>query len=232
MNIIRLDFNDRVEDVERYYSLLENILIEDASLFFATNGRVEKINVDLAATLKSSLVLMLYNLVESTMSNCLEILHDSFNGKGLRYSELTEPLQLLWMKHQYNVINKFEVDTSDKVNYFKNLVETIAVNREVDLTYTELNKYKSGSLFSGNLDDQLICKIAAKYGLQFEEECRELRSIRGKRNKLAHGELSFRECCNQEPIQKLKVLKDRTVVFLEKLIEAVEDYVSDSKYKR
>ena len=56
--------------------------------------------------------------------------------------------------------------------------------------------------------------------------------VRNCRNKLAHGELSFQECCRDFSIQYVEVSKNNTLVYLEQLIDKVDNYIQAKSYRR
>lgn len=59
-----------------------------------------------------------------------------------------------------------------------------------------------------------------------------LKAVKEKRNKLAHGELSFSECSRDMVPVYLNKLKVETILFLESAIEIVDDYISNKMYRR
>ena len=67
---VKKDFLERVEEIEKYFSLLDDIIVGEARLCFLDNTK-KSVDKDLTATLKSAGVLLLYNLVESVVTNSL-----------------------------------------------------------------------------------------------------------------------------------------------------------------
>ncbi|HDZ9535851.1 TPA: hypothetical protein RUZ93_003502, partial [Vibrio cholerae] len=56
-------------------------------------------------------------------------------------------------------------------------------------------------------------------------------TIKNKRNKLAHGEESFRKSCRSHTIAELQELGDSLKKLLDKFIELIEDFVNNEKFK-
>nr|WP_181410304.1 MAE_28990/MAE_18760 family HEPN-like nuclease [Pedobacter sp. BG5] len=82
------------------------------------------------------------------------------------------------------------------------------------------------------LDSKEIIKISEKYGIGFDIKCDEIASVKSRRNKLAHGDISFEEQGRQDSIEYMIVLKDKTVEYLNEFILAVDYYITNSKYRR
>lgn len=225
------DFSDRKAEIEDFFELLNDILIEEAQL--EVNNNKKRIKIRLRATLKSTGLLMLYNLVESTISNCLNAIHESFCAESLKFNELNENLQKIWLNHHFEMINNNGRISKDvAIEKLLTIVNTLSFESYIDFTYEELNKNKSGSQFSGNLDSKEIRKIAEKYGVTFDEKCEEVRRIRDYRNKLAHGEVSFYDCSNNLSPQDISQLKDKVILFLEKFINASKEYIEKKNFKK
>ena len=228
---VKTDFQNRKEEIEDFYKLLENVIEKEAKLVFS-DGTKEHINVDLTATLKSAAILLLYNLVESTISNAIEKIHEVFSDENLKYKDLNEKIQDKIMRHYFSILRKSEGITEDnRIAELKLMVGIFNFGNPVNLYYQDFVKYKTGSQFSGNLDAKVIKNVVNSYGLTLAKETNELRTIKDKRNKLAHGELSFRETCNNDSMPYMKNLKDKTIEFLEEVIDLIEDYLNNQDYK-
>jgi hypothetical protein len=233
MQQVRQAFNDRVEEIGLYYNLLSNIITREAQLVFPNEGDVrENLNVKVSSILKSSATLQLYNLVESTISNCLVEIHNSFTNDTLHYVNLSDDIQKLWVKFHYDYFKETS-NEKDILHNLKVLIDTWVTNTlPVTLTYKEFTKYNQGGNFSGNLDSKEIRKLSEKYGIDFDVKCDEIASVKSRRNKLAHGDVSFEEQGRQDSIEYMIVLKDKTVDYLTQFIQAVDDYITNTKYRR
>lgn len=230
---VRQSFNDRTQEIELYYKLLSDIIKREAQLIFPNENDIrENLNVRVTSILKSSANLHLYNLVESTISNCLVEIHSSFSNDTIHYSNLSDEIQKLWVKFHYDYFKETS-NEKDILHNLKVLIDTWVTNTlPVTLTYKEFTKYNTGGNFSGNLDSKEIRKLSEKYGIEFDVKCDEVGSVKHRRNKLAHGEVSFEEQGRQDSIEYMIVLKDKTIDFLTQFIQAVDDYISNTKYRR
>lgn len=233
MQQIRQAFTERCNEIDLFYTLLDNIITREAQLIYPNELDIrEKFDIRVSAILKSSANLQLYNLIESTISNCLVEIHHSFTNDILQYSNLSDEIQKLWVKFHYDYFKETSKE-NDILHNLKILVDTWVTNTlPVTLTYKEFIKYNQGSNFSGNLDSKEIRKLSEKYGIDFDIKCEEIASIKSRRNKLAHGEISFAEQGRDDSMHYMIILKDKCIDFLRQFIEAVEDYILNSKYRR
>lgn len=219
----RLAFNHRVNELDEYFSLLGD-LIENESKVLKPDGSNTKISSKLSATLKSSAQLLLYNLIESTLYNCLQDIHDTINREKLKYHELTESLKKIWL--EFRIGNK----TNNIPNLSKEVINHILSNRDIEI---ELDEYLSiKNLFSGNLDARKIRDVTEKYGLILSQQThgKKLLIIKRNRNSLAHGKISFSHCSKDLVMSDLNKIKDDVINFLSILIGTTEDYIANKRY--
>ncbi|TAE74476.1 MAG: hypothetical protein EAZ85_04625 [Bacteroidetes bacterium] len=232
MQIIKQEFSDRVDEINRYFQLLENITEKDAQLIFPNESdRRENLNIRLGLTLKSGLILLLYNLVESSISKCLGAIHQSLTDENLSYFQMSDDLQKIWLKYHYELLNDNGNNNDRNISQLQTMVEILSTNKTVIISLDDSKKL-SESLYSGNLDAKEIRKIAKKYGVSFELESKEIRFVEQMRNKLAHGEVSFEEGCQDKPIQYMRKVKDETINFINEFTIAVENFITERKYKK
>lgn len=228
MQIIRQEFSDRVDEINRYFQHLENITEKDAQLIFPNeNDRKENLNIRLGLTLKSGLVLLLYNLVEATISKCLGAIHQNLTDENISYFEMSDELQKIWLRYHYELLNDNSKNNDRNVSQLQTMVEILSANKTITISLAD-SKQLSESLYSGNLDAREIKKIAKKYGISFDLESTEVRFVEQMRNKLAHGEVG----CRDKPIQYMKKVKDETITFIDAFTNTVENFISERKYKR
>ena len=87
-------------------------------------------------------------------------------------------------------------------------------------------------MYSGNLDTREILNVLRRYGINFEQRCSELKTIKDYRNKLAHGEESFEEVGRTLSVQQLQEMENRTFEYLEKMINEITKYLDEEKFKK
>lgn len=189
---VRNDMNRRYEDIK----IMEKILEENPK-------------VDVQLVLKSSLMLMIYNMIEGTMSNLLIEYFDHIHSENITICSLPNEFQCTiesyWEKK--NVENTDE--ESDDYIFF-------------DLSYHEITKYLK--LFSGNLDSRSIREVCKKMGVDLPEDLKEpvLLVVKNDRNKLAHGETRFNNTCQDITLDEIKIICNKARDYLQKVIDEYE----------
>ena len=232
MNSVKNDFSDRVDEINKYYDLLFNILKKESKLIFPNeSNRTERFDLTLTSTLKSNMFLLLYNLLESTITKCLVEIHNSICDENCTYIQLSPQIQNLFTSHYYKSILSGNISEDNTLLHIRTMIHSWIFNENFNLTFEDLTKYKTGNNFSGNLDAKEIRKIAARYGVTFDERSDEIKSLKEFRNKLAHGEISFQEASNQKGIEYFDNLKIKTIGFLNTFIIAVENYINQKEFK-
>lgn len=231
---VKQTLNEHKEEICLFYSFLDDILSKDGRLLIdPPENTVQNIRVETMAILKASFLMMLYNCVESTVTNCLNAIIRSIHDEGCKYEELSEHLQQVATAAYAYRVNLCE--TRDKRNEKeKERNDFIIGLTPVVLDIKSMVGSSSQGTFSGSLDAREIRNLlCAKLGLDLTElTCNEMVKTRDVRNKLAHGEKSFQECGRDLSIQYLNVSKTNTLEYLDTLVSTVEDYVDKKSFKK
>ncbi|MHC5820466.1 MAG: MAE_28990/MAE_18760 family HEPN-like nuclease, partial [Nostoc sp.] len=91
MQTVLLDFNTRVQEVNKYFWFLEELITENTKLAVLEDSgdqKVKPIDPELAKTLKANGFLLLYNLVESTMRNAIEAIFDELSSNRISFDSV------------------------------------------------------------------------------------------------------------------------------------------------
>lgn len=213
------DLNDEIENLLKFEMTLESGHIPLPA---------EIKNTQLTTSIKSSLMIMLYNAVESTVTKCLSRIHQQINSENIVYSDLSEPVQKIYLTYYDKSINKCREDKVIKwkfelINLFSNI-------DKINIPFDHITK--SYSLYSGNLDSKVIKQVLSKYGIETSIKEPFLQIIKTNRNKLAHGESSFEEIGRQLTYQQLEKIKKETMRYLESFISEIDKFISNQMYKR
>lgn len=173
------------------------------------------LNNQTSVILKSSIMLMLYNAIEATMTELLETVHEQIAYE--KFSDLSKNLQDIMLEYFW----------------------TAKPNKHVYDTFLDLESFpffddytKKINLFSGNLDARKINEILQKYGIDCikSDKKDKLLEIKSKRNQLAHGELSFKIACRDLTIEDVKRLKDAVYECLKEMCNNTEEYLIHKKF--
>lgn len=162
-------------------------------------------------TLKATLFLLYYNLMESIVYSIFEILFDEVAVNCSDFNQLDHQLQTQYKKY-------------DKDG-------TMAEN---DLLKLDLSKYSGKiTLFSGNIDARAIRTLLKDWGFadNFHATGEEkLRDIRNFRNILAHGERAFKEVGKGYSLNDMEKYGEVTYNYLLQLVIIVNSYFSNKMY--
>jgi hypothetical protein len=199
-------FKQRQMEIEEYF-------------IFLSSYQPAKADDNLFKILKSNLLIMLYNLIESSISNAIEEIHNNIYSNSVSFNSLKEEIKSL-------IINNTKRVNSDE---FVKKVNDIA---------TDIVKYtfKKDELFSGNVDSKKIKRLSKQYGFNSDTEYNKTKhgaylvTIKGKRNDLAHGIYSFTEVGKDYSIQDLEDMKDKTINYIEAILENIEQYLLNQEY--
>jgi hypothetical protein len=239
MNDLSEHFEERLGEISSYLQLLEEIEALARSGVPRLGGpEGAAITTDQQRILYSSAYLQLYNLVEATITRCLNAVSNAamLNGSWAP-GDLTAELRREWVKH----IAKTNLDMGAD----KRLEEAIALCEHLvaALPVNEFNIEKGGG---GNWDDSAIYKIAKRIGcpLRISKKASAgvkavLRNDKGAmalivslRNGLAHGNLSFVECGQDDTVAELRDLTERVATYMREVVAAFSSYVQEYGYLR
>jgi hypothetical protein len=220
-------FNERKAEIDAYFDFLEDVINNKGSLTFYDNGGsrniTKSIDIELSHTLKANGYLLLYNLIESTMTSAIEEIHLTINDSTADADVLIESLA----KQAIRSLNaELRINGS--------------LSRSILTHWIEEHKRASANqknpLFSGNVDARLIKEIASIYGFSHKVSGKKARGgvglvkIKSKRNELAHGRVSFKDCGREIMIGDLISLKVEVVAYLEQILKNIEGYIVGKDY--
>ena len=80
MSLLLDQYDDRVGEIELYFRFLRLIVVERAWLTYGVS-KAEKIDDDLVKILKANAVLLLYNLVESSIRDGLRRIYEAIQTR-------------------------------------------------------------------------------------------------------------------------------------------------------
>ena len=194
---------------------------EEADLLLILTHEVAALDngVVKAAILKSTFVLLLYNMIESTMAMIFERIHERLAAE--HYQDLVPELQKVWVEF-------FFVKNSSSL-FHKHLDKTISQT----LAFPSLADFTARiKLFSGNLDAKKLQGLLKQYGIgALHTDGKErLLYIKNKRNKIAHGEETFKDSCRDLTNSDLTEIRDAVFRALDSIIIQSDVYLQEKKY--
>ena len=236
MSTLVLGFLERISEVEDYLAFL-SAMEEQAQLGPPRlKGAKEPISVQQQRILYSSVYLQLYNVVEATMSHCLEAVADAARDSGRwKPGDLSVAMRREWVRATARTHETLTPDRrlENALLLCEHLVAALPIATfEID---------KGGG---GNWDDAAIEEISKRLGFQlivstsvysaikrpFRDDLGPLALIKQLRNRLAHGSISFAQCSEDVTVGRLIDLKDKTVEYLNEVVSCFARYVESFEY--
>jgi len=224
---VKQDFEDRVKEINLLFDFLKKSELDNAQIMIANT--IKPINSDLISIFRANGLLMLYNLSESCIINAIEQIYIHIDSNSIDFNQLRDSIKteiISSIKNNQDITPKKLVL---KLNY---IAQDIA-----------LESFDRKKLFSGNLHAGVVKELALKYGFDcrisaikdedgklnsFEPNI--LKTVMRKRNDLAHGEYSFKDCGKNYSIQDLIHIKNQVISYLRQILEHIENYINDRKY--
>lgn len=226
------NFETRLQEVKEFISFVKSMadmslpsLIDDNK-----NPKVAiAISRDLQKTLRASTYLLLYNLMESTMSETINAIHETIKHERIDILDLSKNL------HKVILISFQRGLTESKINdYSKN-------NKDIRDNLLDLG-YDKQRLFSGNIDCAVINDYCRKYGFKtyvYKENdipltwnVESIKGIKKKRNALAHGSESFAQCGQNTVVDAINNNLDNVFAVLMAVFNGLNHFLKTKKYLR
>jgi hypothetical protein len=225
-------FDERFVEVESYLTLLETIAMA------ARSGppRVAGVEITITATqqkiLYSSLYLQLYNLVEATMSRCIESITSAATSHSGSWqaADLNDSLRREWVRTVAR--------THTELSYENRLQSALDMCNHL-IGQLPIRQFTIEIGGGGNWDDETIEKIGDRVGcrLQLTREVKAqvkrplrdnqgaMKLVKDRRNGLAHGRLSFVDCADGVAVEELRGITDAVGAYLREVIVCFVQYI-------
>lgn len=197
------EFERREQEVAEYIAHLETL------------EQQVGLSPTLMNTMKSSALLMIYNIVESTMTNLVQDLFDHLQAQNVPFDSLNDTMKTLVL------------------SYTKRRNPTTLVSK---MTASAINLvvacFDRSDVFSGNLDCAKIRETLNEVGIKSQHTYKEpaLRKVKDERNELAHGNKSFSDCGKTYTAKQLREYHIKTTAMLRRVIGDFENFLNTKAY--
>jgi hypothetical protein len=230
-------FQERFAEIDSYLDFLTNL--ENAVQAGAPRleGSKALITPDQQKILYSSVYLQLYNLVEATVSRCIEEIEKAAvsHPNSWQAGDLITELRTEWVRG----MARTHVDLTPD----HRLDEAVAMCDHLiaNLPIGELRIDVGGG---GNWDDEEIYKISKRVGCHldispetragvkrsFRDSMGAMKLVKTRRNHLAHGKISFVACAEGIVVAELREIGDATRNYLGEAIACFASYIDLCNY--
>jgi hypothetical protein len=213
------DLDVREKEINEYLELIEFL---DNSRTIHNNQDEFTITPLLIKTVKGSIYLLLYSLVESTMREAVIAIHDEITSSNTRFDSLRDELQT-------KILNRAKRDGISVTT----LISGISGNISLNLHKITLDKK---NIFSGNIDREEIKKTADIYGFSSSVDFattghgEQLLKVKNNRNNLAHGNKTFSGVGGENSIEELKKFSGKVICYMYEIIDNILDSLEDKLY--
>lgn len=205
---------------------IEHDGISEFKTFFSTSEYEVLTFQEMINILKSNVSLMIYNIIEYSVTNLVENIYSEIGKKELKYIDINDEIKKIWRRTKLKIVYDPTASRDEIMKLNEKMIDEIISEATIELHYRQTVK-------GGNLDGQEIIKTFKSHGLEISKEnFREdiLKSIKDKRNDLAHGAVSFVEAMRDKTIGDIKESSEKINKFLETLISDVEQYLAEERY--
>lgn len=217
----RNEYIKRLHEVELYFDTLQLLDKGNCSIKCVDilgNEEIKNIDTELSTILKANGFLLLYNLIEATIRSSIDAVLNSVRTSSVTFRDLSDNLKKIWIKQETKSINS-------EINHEKilQIAKTILEN---EILYFE----KDCINISGNIDAQKIRNILKQFGGHEISNGRDLKTIKDKRNNLAHGEFTFSEIGKDYTVGELIAYKNEAKNYLSNVLDEIQNYIDNQKY--
>ena len=182
------------------------------------NEEIKDVDSELSTILKANGFLLLYNLIEATIRNSIDAVLNSIHASSVTFGSLSDNLKKIWIKQESKGI--ISEKNHEKIMH---IAKTILDNEILSFERDCIN-------ISGNIDAQKIREVLKQFGGNEIRNGRDLKTIKDKRNNLAHGEFTFSEIGRDYTVGDLINYKDETKSYLSSVLDEIQDYIGNQKY--
>lgn len=235
MDTLAETFEERLQEIEAYLDLLSALERQVGSGKTPLIGGAA-ISAQQQRILYSSVYLQLYNLIEATVTWCIDAVTEAAIGDGTRLpGHLSAPILREWVR--------VTAQTHAELNRAHRLDKTVQLCEQLVQAFP-LISWGIEKGHAGNWDDNAIEVITRRLGCQlaiskpvYSDIKRKIRDdkgplalVRDLRNRLAHGSLSFTECGDGVTVVELREIKDKTVLYLREVVASFKKYIDCHEY--
>lgn len=233
---LNAEFQERLAEVEAYLAFLTTMEVRAKEGPPRIEGSEQPITVQQQRILYSSVYLQLYNLVEATVTGCINAVENAtkYNARW-RPDDLSNELKREWVR--------MTARTHVELTPDHRLESAMSVCNHL-VASSPIYGFSIDGGGGGNWDDSKIEALGKRLGCQlvvspavysavkqpFRDELGPLALVKDLRNRLAHGSISFAQCAEDVSVGRLVDLKEKTVNYLKEVLDCFTVYVEGFEF--
>lgn len=212
-------------EVNAYIAFLQAALERNAAVQAPSLPAPSPLDIELTHTLKANTYLLLYNVVEATMTQLLVDIHNCIKLSGAGLDELVPQLYL-------HILERFRQNQN---NLTEGSIPAPVASSMIShwlIDYDKRANRNANYLLAGNVDSQRIREIGHKYGFASQAQGADahlahhsLLTTKSRRNELAHGERSFTDCGRDVVYSTLQSDATELLSCLGRVVAHVDNYL-------
>jgi len=218
MNNTMILYGDRKSEIEFYYSIMLEIEYNSQKIRTLDNTKFLRI-------LKSNFLLMLYNLVEACIVSGMMEIYENLKTNSSSYANLIAEIQTIWSNHEIGKVYSNIAGRKAYEDRVQAIITQVITNQPIILSREALG-------ISGNLDARVIKRLCDKHRIGYvasdDDGC--LKTVKDKRNNLAHGDESFGDCARDMTLTDLEHIKDEVCKFVKSILDGMKEYYDTKQY--
>lgn len=218
MNSTMILYSDRKSEIEFYYSIMLEIEHSSREIRTLDNSKFLRI-------LKSNFLLMLYNLVEACIVSGMLEIYENLKINSSSYANLIAEIQTIWSNHEIGKVYSNIAGRTAYEDRVQAIITQVITNQPIVLSREALG-------ISGNLDARVIKRLCDKHRIRYvasdDDGC--LKTVKDKRNNLAHGDESFGDCARDMTLTDLEHIKDELCKFVKSILDGMKEYYDNKQY--
>jgi MAE_28990/MAE_18760-like HEPN len=220
-------FHDRTKEIDLYFDFLRKVVVDGASLGISSPSATPLlVDPELQKMLKANAIVLLYNLIESSVRNGLVYIYDDITAQGHTYKVLRDEIQVLWLDHWIQPAPGRTLNSASQKTH-----ELIRKVLKDEIATFNVEKIP----IQGNLDAKKIRELSKKYGFSHTTTKKAkggalLVKVKEGRNELAHGRKSFAEYGRDLTFPNLQAMKSQVVLYMQQILRNMETFVEKKEY--
>jgi hypothetical protein len=226
-------FDERVQEIDSYLNLLD--ALEKQTQNGPPRIGAFSITTQQQKILYAAVYLHLYNLVEATLTWCLDAVSNASRTGGWLPSDLSNELRREWVRTQARTHMTLSPETrlQTTIEFCECLVQLMPIGQ------WGIERRNAGSW-----DDKLIEDMTSRLGCSVRLKSVTLSGIKRKirddkstlelvknfRNMLAHGSISFTECGTGVTSSELRTITANAINYLREVVQSFENFISSFEF--